>query len=355
MNRQVQQSEPVVPRPGLSRFGAAARVGLAVGLMLFTALPALGCNPITRYRVLSFFFDGVPPPAGMQGEQPAQVAADPGAEPEPLILPAEREPAVAMTPVRSSHAPYVDRLCFECHADGGYQTPSGGQDMCRKCHAPYFEFEAYDWAHGPVAAGDCSFCHSAHISEHVSLLTASVPDLCLRCHDADLTMAQPYHLAATAQPCSSCHDPHAAGNQYLLADSRSYRRRKQLPTQSGHTEWETTDCSRCHIPEKALEVVEEVDEICVSCHASVLEADPGRKLHTPVRQGLCVLCHAPHQSPREHLIRPAGEAICYECHDADEIRSPDHPRVERVDCMLCHAGHSSARPHLLRPGIPSTP
>lgn len=315
---------------------------------------------MTRYRVLSFFFDGVPPPPGLE-EAPAEGAAGPTvAELEPAAGEAGPPPAATPPkppPIRSRHAPYSDQSCSSCHsAQRSYQLLAAGAELCGKCHAPYFEFESSDWAHGPVAVGQCSVCHVGHESEYPALQTAPQPDLCFRCHDAAAVMGRPYHAAAQTQRCSTCHDPHASGNALLLADSRTYRRRKYAAGggRSPHTVWDRKDCARCHVPERANKLVDDVNEVCLSCHDAVRRAPPGQKLHGAVQQGECTLCHTPHGSPLPHLIRPKGEAICYECHDPEEIRTRDHPRVYRANCLLCHAGHSSERAHLLRPGIPST-
>ncbi len=322
-------------------------IGLLVGLLITGGVGHLGCNETTKYRVLSFFFDGVPPPGG---DSPEPNAPEAGERPE--VVEVGVEPTKSK--VVSSHAPYEEGLCFNCHStETSMRTDLLGAQLCRRCHEAHFEPEPTDWSHGPVAAGECRFCHSAHESENQVLLTDPQPDLCLRCHDAAL-LDEPYHIDAQGEACSACHDPHSAGNRLLLSDSRTYARSKIVAAtvRSTHAPWKDRNCSACHVPERANRLVEDIDGVCRSCHPSASLTTPGRELHTPVRQGKCTLCHAPHKSPRSNLVRVSGQDICYTCHEANEISNSNHPRVHSVDCLLCHAGHSSKREHLLKAGIP---
>ena len=166
---------------------------------------------------------------------------------------------------------------------------------------------------------------------------------------------QPYHEAANNQECSTCHDPHFSGNRLLLSDSRTYRRSRvtKAMIQSTHAPWKQRNCSVCHASGEYQQVLENLDSICLSCHQKVLDTAKKEKLHAPVRQGKCSLCHEPHESVQPHLVRRAGETICYTCHKPQEISGSNHPRIHRADCLICHAGHTSPREHLLKPGISS--
>lgn len=319
-----------------------------------------GCSSTSRYRILSFFFDGVPPPEGLAVEEVEQVTGPWGVTLDPDDPRARKTKARGPgrdqeeVPIVSYHAPYQDGRCYECHrAEGGYEAPAAGADACRVCHSSHLPTEPTDWVHGPVAAGECYFCHEAHESQHKVLLKGVEPELCLRCHAAADVFAATYHVDRE-QLCTTCHDPHLAGNRLLLADSRSYRRKtrsKVLP--SPHASWDKEECNRCHSAEMSNVVIDNVDEVCRSCHDKVLVAATDMALHWPVRRGQCIVCHTPHSSWRPHLIRPAGETICLGCHEVDEIRTATHPRVARADCLLCHTGHASERRALLRQGIPS--
>ena len=338
------------------RLAASARLITVAAAVLLLGLAAAGCSPVTRYRVLSFFFDGVPPPKGMKVEVPLPEPSKAGGPQEQetgdrSIAPPPKPPPAP----RSVHAPYRTRACSACHtATESFNIPAPVGKLCGQCHQPYVRFQPTEWAHGPVAAQDCSVCHLPHRSDQQSLLTAAEPDLCFTCHDASRIRASAYHQAAGDQACSLCHDPHWSGNRLLLANAATYARRGQPtePAPSPHAAWSKQDCAKCHMAENSNVPIEGVDAVCLTCHANVQNAESSSKMHRPVSQGQCTLCHTPHNSPRPHLIKPLGEKICYECHDADETRTPSHPPMEQADCLICHTGHQAERPHMLKPGIP---
>ena len=319
-----------------------------VGPLLLAFLVYSGCSETTRYRTLSFFFDGVPPPEGMEPRTPEKVAGPWGVpvDPNDPNLPAKFSASRSQEEKKPEAVYYHD-----LEQSYALITPIPG--LCLKCHSDVFPRDSSDWVHGPAATGDCKLCHRGHDAPHRNLLPKPEPDLCWTCHEASRILSRPYHVDTGQQKCSTCHDPHVAGNHLLLVDSRTYRRRGTGGTvRSVHSAWSRDDCTKCHIPEQSNAVVENVDEVCVTCHDDQLQPVAGRKVHAPVRQGQCTICHTPHKSILPHLIKPAAEELCYTCHSSDEIRVSTHPRVERADCLLCHQGHTAERAHLLRPEIP---
>lgn len=311
-----------------------------VGLGLVVALIPLGCGETTRYRVLSFFFDGVPSP-----EERAAAGSVENDEGERSDTPA----------VLSVHRPVEEGQCAKCHGMPTSPVPleQTKGELCRRCHSTHFTFERTDWVHTP-AATECSYCHHPHESQHRALLTDSQPGLCLGCHGAAV-LERPYHADIGERACSTCHDPHFAGNRLLLADSRTYSRSQlaRQATGSVHEPWKEHACDVCHLVKQSNALIEDVDAACRSCHEDVLVTATAAPNHSPVREGKCLLCHQPHQSFKPHLLRLTGEAMCISCHEVESISRDDHPGVHRVDCLLCHRGHSSPRGALLKPGIPS--
>ncbi len=324
-------------------------------LLAFCALVAgsiglfVGCSdPVARYRALSFFFDGVPVPEQLQGEvsmyDPRQIPPGERAELKPPDQPQ----------VTFYHEPYATRNCFGCHdRERGYGKMIGGdRQVCQRCHRDYFQPEPNDWMHGPVVMGECQLCHEAHKSTIENLLTQDQPPLCFDCHSARFIAEDPFHAPLDDLTCSRCHDPHAAGNRLLLADSRTYQRRRGegLTAVSEHPEWTREQCEMCHVVGESNRLVDDVDSICLTCHQD--QVDQARQgAHQPIAEGRCNVCHTPHKSPRPNLIHPTAEKICLTCHKPDEFASPPHPNVTRVDCLMCHRGHDADRDHLLRPGV----
>lgn len=330
--------------------------GVAIILTLAAApLFYLGCStPEARYRTLSMFFDGVPPPAGLLVELP-EWARDPN-RPGSNQAGATTQPVAAATQPKDFffHKPYADRNCKGCHdLEKGFQALQINANLCQKCHRDHIQLEPEDWVHGPTVLGQCNLCHLAHKSEFPGLAVAAQPELCLRCHGDSFLEENAFHAALPDKTCSNCHDPHAAGNRLLLADSRTYRwrQKKQIEVKHGHPKWTKEDCARCHYVEKSNAMRPGVDQACLSCHDQLLKPAEGVKLHKAVAEDHCTACHTPHASRRPHLVREDAEAICFKCHKLEEIQKPEHPHVTRADCTICHAGHSSPEPHLLRPLI----
>jgi predicted CXXCH cytochrome family protein len=168
----------------------------SVAIILAVGAQCLGCwSPETRHRVMSFLFDGVPPPA--------------------VAIPIEQsgtEPALEETPQLSVHGPVAQRKCDLCHeSQYSHRLKMDKSKLCRTCHTPD-RFEG-PVVHGPVASGLCYGCHDAHRSRFPFLLLEDRSTICGRCHNPE-TIDQ--HRAEKGDDCLSCHTPHVAEKEYLL-------------------------------------------------------------------------------------------------------------------------------------------
>lgn len=350
MRDEDRQPETSIKSPPSRRRRWVLRCGL-IGLALATmTLIPPGCgDPLEKYRVMSTFFDGVPPP---EGYRLANIPDEFGGES------ARRSPAESLAEAQEKinyryHAPYVKRQCFDCHDQrAGYQAQVQGVESCQKCHESYFEIAKNDWVHGPAAMLECRRCHEAHRSPYDGLLTTQQPDLCYKCHDQAWFAEDPFHRTISDLTCSNCHDPHAAGNRLLLVDARSFERRSKIrhATGSEHPTWNLTECSQCHMTDASNRLIDNIDKACATCHADRLEVTD-QPLHKAVTELQCTVCHTAHKSPRPNLIRPTAEHVCFKCHKREEIQTLAHPNVTHVDCLACHTGHREQRPHMLREGI----
>jgi predicted CXXCH cytochrome family protein len=178
-------------------------VAAAVGV----AAQSLGCaTPEQRHRVLTFFFDGVPP---LYPEEPEPMPGEPVDGQDQKI--AQARPAASD---RSVHGPVAKRQCDGCHASGSNRLKAEGEDLCWNCH----EQEEFDGevVHGPVAAGYCVGCHDPHRADYPFLLIRAPADLCEDCHDEFNFASLPDHRIERGDDCRSCHDPHAARRKYML-------------------------------------------------------------------------------------------------------------------------------------------
>jgi predicted CXXCH cytochrome family protein len=169
-----------------------------------------GCSTPKNYKILSFFFDGVPNPVS----EPAVLAADTvdqpvaaGESPQVLV----QNTATKIQP----HPPYHDRQCGSCHDQsvmGKLLKPL--PELCYQCHE---DFDTkYKAVHGPVGGGQCNMCHSPHMSANQHLLTRTEKALCLYCHDPITVLNDSYHADANDIDCIVCHNPHGGENRNLL-------------------------------------------------------------------------------------------------------------------------------------------
>ena len=335
--RRTRSSVTATPKVGVVVLGAAALSVVVVALFA-------GCDETKHYRVLSFFFDGVPlPPELRDATEEPDSGPPPGAG-------ADARSAEEKETVYFYHTPYTDRNCSGCHdRNVGFDATVAEGKLCKQCHGSYSKLIEGDWWHGPAAQGECGYCHEPHKSEHPGVLKTPQPDLCFDCHDSSDIDANSAHANLQDQRCSACHDPHSAGNRRLLVDSRTHwRRRRSMKRIATPHDWGPTMCQKCHLVEESNQLLDSAEAECLTCHANVKTAKPGQTLHAAVANGECIACHAPHGSRREHLVRPGAERICLQCHDLDEIDEAAHRNVVRVDCLICHSGHASERPSLLR-------
>ena len=192
------------------------------------ALPLLllgGCAAETRYRITSFLFDGVPPPAGPQeavpesppravqpdeaGREPAGAAQEP-AEAGPAASPKPEQATATAVAAGSTHKPFGDRSCASCHdARASNRLRQEGNDLCFSCHKAIITGKRV--VHVPALA-ECLLCHRPHQSENVRLLQQPLPDMCLMCHAREDMLA----VHGEIGECLSCHNPHESDEDRLL-------------------------------------------------------------------------------------------------------------------------------------------
>lgn len=167
-----------------------------IGILTASLMP--GCAAQTRYQVLSFLFDGVPPP------RPAQ----------PATAGARKSAAAAASGRYRDHGPFAARLCDGCHRkDGSNNLLLPLEELCVSCHTINMEGKK---THGPLASGGCRSCHDPHGSPNRYLLVTRAGEFCLQCHaDSDIRK-RAVHEDLKDGECTACHDAHGSANRYLL-------------------------------------------------------------------------------------------------------------------------------------------
>jgi predicted CXXCH cytochrome family protein len=173
-----------------------------------------GCDSVTRHKVLSTIFDGVPslPPTDQLCEQ--YYLDRKAAEEQGQQLQLEQ---TAGTSQRSVHLPYGEKKCQDCHSDNknvndGLIAPK--QKLCAVCHTELIQGIN---VHGPVAVGDCLACHLPHSANQPALLKEDPEKICATCHqEARLAGAMHQRFESKELHCGECHDPHAGDARYFL-------------------------------------------------------------------------------------------------------------------------------------------
>lgn len=82
-------------------------------------------------------------------------------------------------------------------------------------------------------------------------------------------------------------------------------------------------------------------ELCFSCHE---RNDQNPTVHKPIAKGDCIVCHDPHSSNAELMLKkPTTAELCYSCHDPSKTKKAVvHGPVAAGDCNVCHNPHSTA-------------
>ena len=177
-------------------------------MLIWLGVFVVSCHETDRHRVLTFFFDGVGPlrPAGIE-----EVRIDPNFAQSP------------QEPLWYVHEPRKD--CTLCHGKRGQKlfAPEAilittVPALCHNCHDDYTV--SAQFVHGPVAVGQCLFCHNPHKSRIQYLLKEPEPKLCYKCHDINVIESMPAHLTVQPSACTDCHNPHASSTKALLKEDR---------------------------------------------------------------------------------------------------------------------------------------
>jgi len=205
-----------------------------VFLLFFCLSFTAGCDKYGRYKVLTFFFTGVPHPDS------EEIIAKEESHLSPEEILKRRKEDITVTAV--AHGPYAAQQCYQCHSTAssasfrffsGSQNKSSGspaaqnissrlvlpiKELCIDCHTGKSVSAAFNrglWVHGPVSEGMCVTCHGPHASPYpYMLLKGSSREMCSSCHTSGFIMATDDHMKD--EECTSCHNPHVGKTRFLL-------------------------------------------------------------------------------------------------------------------------------------------
>ncbi len=200
MNRRQGEGSPL----------ATPRMPAMLAASLATAVALAACSQTTKFHVLSFFFDGVPPPGvRSEAEQASEAGTKGGASAGAPEKPAETSSKYF------THTAYAQHRCGSCHnkqTGNLFRRPEEG--LCQTCHTDPPGRARF--VHGPVAVNACLFCHHPHVAPFPGVTLLDVPELCVQCHDpADLALGA-HHDVPNRSRCTECHNPHGGDNRFFL-------------------------------------------------------------------------------------------------------------------------------------------
>lgn len=161
-----------------------------------------GCSEQKHYRLLSFFFDGVPAPQGAVSQIGPDGKVVPGGN---VVL--------------FQHKPYQEGTCQQCHGEPGalYEISALSGATCLKCHEKVPQEHVL--MHGPVAASACLWCHDPHQSTERHLMRGPSASICQQCHERELLGENPPEHQSSTADCLSCHYGHGgSGRNFLRAE-----------------------------------------------------------------------------------------------------------------------------------------
>lgn len=180
-----------------NRQSAWAAWSLAAAIVC--ACIGFGCTVTeSNYKMLSFFFDGVPDPSAV----PKASSADGTLSVQVVV-----------------HKPYAEEKCEACHKTQ-YKPSRNNPAICLECHKEIGS--EHRWVHGAVAGGACLWCHSPHESARKWLLRGPDRKVCAQCHAASMTEKSP--VLAHSDPnasCIACHNGHGGDDSLMLKPGAS--------------------------------------------------------------------------------------------------------------------------------------
>jgi predicted CXXCH cytochrome family protein len=161
-----------------------------------------GCSVKKNYKVLTFFFDGVPDPEKERKTTHKQIPVKNGKNKAP------REVII----LKSKHPDFVSNQCNKCHDKSATNyLITDEKKLCFTCHKST-EFSG-GFVHGPVAVNSCLFCHFPHESKNESLLKKATDHMCFECHKKE----DQHSLSDKNKGnCTHCHNPHTGKNRFFL-------------------------------------------------------------------------------------------------------------------------------------------
>lgn len=304
------------------------------------------------------------------------------------------------------HSQISKSVCISCHSPHGAKydallIKASPTDICKTCHK--FTIAQTDVVHAPFEINTCQDCHDSHQSDERNLLVMPKSELCFSCHDdiKNFTSKKNQH-PPFEEDCSNCHKPHNSKYENLLTENAQnlcFTCHDQIQTNiktNKNIHSPLTDkknCSNCHSPhasDNSKMLVDNERNLCLSCHNKEISISNGKisnikekletnkYIHSVILSENCAVCHNPHTSENQNLLKnkfPADEyvtanadnfALCFDCHDSNLLTATKTTDATNFrdgnqnlhflhingdkgrNCNFCHDSHAGTNKFLIK-------
>jgi DmsE family decaheme c-type cytochrome len=204
---------------------------------------------------------------------------------------------------KTKHGTLADKrtpTCTSCHGDSNAHVDYKGGGNHPK---PDVVFSKKSHNDAAVRNAACLSCHQKDAARmHWAGSTHQMADVtCASCHQIHSAVDPVREKRGQSEVCFTCHK-----EQRALTEKPSHH-----PVPEGKM-----GCSSCHSVHgtmgKKLLQKDTVNETCFMCHAE--KRGPYLWSHQPVTED-CDLCHNPHGTTADTMLKVRAPFLCLECHD----------------------------------------
>ena len=228
------------------------------------------------------------------------------------------------------HGPVATGDCVFCHKPTAKHRFSAITDVSELCYLCHTRLNTQKVTHKPVKNGNCTGCHNPHQSQYKLMLRAAGGDLCFLCHNRSIVGGKFLHGPAAVGGCNACHNAHqtdfpklliASGNDVCFAchgdkaDDMKNNKFAHAPVQK--------DCTSCHNPHsgnfKYNFIADGSSDLCLGCHTEKKQeiAEATVKHGGLETKKKCLACHSPHYSNFAKMLTMKPSDLCLSCHDRE--------------------------------------
>jgi predicted CXXCH cytochrome family protein len=179
---------------------------------------------------------------------------------------------------------------------------------------------------------------------------------CVDCHeDFPARLKQKFVHEPVRDGCDGCHKRHGFTQKLVLVKGLPdlctdchEGVQHEISGEGVHEALTEGGCTVCHEPHASdvqalMRETEAGAPVCLICHQGLSAAFLADDGHKPFSEGECAKCHAPHASERSALLVKAEDTLCADCHEKTADKHAKIPGVRDFACSDCHDPHGSSK------------